>query len=229
MGFTFRRIHEGTRLPAPRWRRRRTARIALAALLLLAAPFAGASGRARTTPVVAVNADLSSGHVLTAAEVTTVDLPPGATPDGALLTAAEAIGTRLSGPVRRGEALTDARVTGRPGDPNRDPARRVVPVPLADPAVAGLLHPGDVVDLVAPVDVATPTPTNPGTPATPADPARPPGPDVITPVTRDAEVVEVPPGKPGGARTVLVAVGEADATRLAATAVGTPLAVLVHG
>ena len=33
---------------------------------------------------------------------------------------------------------------------------RVVPVPLADPAVADLLHPGDLVDLVGPADPDSP-------------------------------------------------------------------------
>ncbi|MEH6819281.1 MAG: hypothetical protein V7706_04940 [Dietzia psychralcaliphila] len=85
---------------------------------------------------------------------------------------------------------------------------RVVPVPLADPAVADLLKPGDLVDLV-------------GT----AEPDSPAGPAVVA---RAARVRDTPTGR-SGSRSILVEVPESDAARLASTAAGTPLAVLVHG
>lgn len=85
---------------------------------------------------------------------------------------------------------------------------RVVPVPLADPAVADLLHPGDLVDLVGP-----------------ADPDSPTGPAVVA---RAVRVRDTPAGRVGS-RSILVEVPESDAARLASTAAGTPLAVLVHG
>ncbi|MFN3340784.1 MAG: hypothetical protein ACK40Z_13880, partial [Dietzia sp.] len=126
-----------------RWRRRRTARIAVAAALVLAAPFVG-----RPDP----------------GEVT---VPP-------------------------------------PADARHSPDRgnvRVVPVPLADPAVADLLQPGDLVDLV-------------GT----ADPDSPAGPAVVA---RAARVRDTPAGR-AGSRSILVEVPESDAARLASTAAGTP-------
>ena len=85
-------------------------------------------------------------------------------------------------------------------------APRVVPVPLADPTVADLLSPGDLVDLV-------------GAAAADPDP---------TPVARAALVIDTPVG-PAGTRSVLVEVPESAAARLAATAAGTPLAVILHG
>ena len=99
-----------------------------------------------------------------------------------------------------------------PGDRPRSPGDhtrvRVVPIPLADPAVAELLAPGDLVDLV-------------GT----ADPASPGGPQIVA---RAARVRDTPAGR-GGTRTILVEVPQAEAARVAATAAGSPLAVLVYG
>lgn len=156
-----------------RWRRRRTARIGLAAALVVAAPF--------------VDRHDSDGPD---------DPPPGST----------------SAP---GPAAADA--TG--DDPARGPVR-VVPVPLADPAVADLLRPGDLVDLVATVDLA---PDDAPNHAPDLDPGHAPA-----VVAHAARVRDAPEGRPGG-RSLLVEVPEADAARLAATAAGTPLAVVVHG
>lgn len=193
-----------------RWRSRRGARIALASALVIAAPFAGqftAAGSA-STKALAVAADLPSGHLVTVEDLRTVEVPAALLPDGALTTNEHALGAHLTGPVRRGEFLTDAALTGRPGESDSRGARRVVPVPLADPSVADLLEPGDLVDLVGP--------TNPESPG---------GPE---PVARGAIVRDVPAGR-AGHRSILVEVPEAEAAQLAATAVGTPLAVLVHG
>ncbi|MGF0227140.1 hypothetical protein ACQR3Q_15390 [Dietzia natronolimnaea] len=135
---------------APRgWRRRRAARIALAAALVMAAPFVG-----RQDPEEATSPPPAAARHLDHRDV------------------------------------------------------RVVPVPLADPAVADLLHPGDLVDLVGP-----------------ADPDSPTGPAVVA---RAVRVRDTPAGRVGS-RSILVEVPESDAARLASTAAGTPLAVLVHG
>lgn len=193
-----------------RWRGRRGARIAIAAALVVAAPFAGRVDAAGTgsADALAVTGDLPSGHVLVAADLDTVTAPADLLPDGAVTATDHATGARLAGPVGRGEILTDAGLTGRPGGPDPRGARRVVPVPLANPAVADLLEPGALVDLVGPTD-----PAAPGTPE---------------PVARAARITGVPEGR-AGHRSILVEVPEADAAGLAATAAGTPLAVLVHG
>lgn len=170
-----------------RWRRRRTARMALAAALVVAAPFVGRSDPAETT---------------------------GPPPD----VAASAIAAADGGPAR---------------------PVRVVPVALADPAVADLLQPGDLVDLVSTIDAGTIPGT--GSVAGPvaghpqaddaghavADAARN-GTVSDLVVARAARVRDIPAGR-SGARSVLVEVPEELAAHLAATAATNPLAVVVHG
>ena len=193
-----------------RRRGRRGARIALAVALVAAAPLVGRldPAGAHPTGIVSVTDDLPAGHTLAAGDVEVVGVPADTAPDGAVTTADEAVGARLTGAVRRGELLTDAGLDGPDGTPGTHADLRVVPVPLADPSVADLLTTGDLVDLVGPDDPGVPT-----------------GPE---PVVRAARVAGVPDGR-GGHRSLLVEVPEADAARLAATAAGTPLAVVVHG
>ncbi|OAH58088.1 hypothetical protein AYJ66_14965 [Dietzia cinnamea] len=145
-----------------RWRRRRTARMAFAAALVVAAPFVGRSEPAETT---------------------------GPQPDAA------------------------ASVTAADGGPALPV--RVVPVALADPAVADLLQPGDLVDLVSTIDADAHDPS-----------AHAAAPDLV--VARAARVRDTPAGR-SVARSVLVEVPEELAAHLAATAATNPLAVVVHG
>lgn len=145
-----------------RWRRRRTARMAFAAALVVAAPFVGRSDPAETT---------------------------GPPPDAA------------------------ASVTAADGGPALPV--RVVPVALADPAVADLLQPGDLVDLVSAIDAGAHDPS-----------AHAAAPDLV--VARAARVRDTPAGR-SGARSVLVEVPADLAAHLAATAATNPLAVVVHG
>lgn len=105
--------------------------------------------------------------------------------------------------------------TGSPESPGQgvlagEPLR-VVPVPLADPGVADVLQAGDLVDLVAVDPEAHP------------DPGR--GPVLVA---SGARVRDTPAGG-HGTRSVLVEVPQSRAAALAATAAGTPLAVIVHG
>jgi hypothetical protein len=130
--------------------RSRTVRRVVAVALLVAAaalatvpPPAGAGGIA--TLVTA--RDLPAGASLTAADVATRLLAEP--PDGALtaLPKGDSAPMVLSGPMRRGEALTDARIlTDRGPDPG--PGRAAIPVPLADAALIDLLRPGMRVVLV---------------------------------------------------------------------------------
>jgi len=71
-------------------------------------------------------------------------------PDGVAQTPAAVLGRMLAAPVRRGEALTDVRLTGSElaRAVTRTPDTVSVPLRLADPAVAVLLHPGAAVDVV---------------------------------------------------------------------------------
>lgn len=112
-----------------------------------------------------------------------------------------------SGAPDPAEPTAPAAAAGPGDDPAPGPVR-VVPVPLADPTVADLLRPGDLVDLVGTAELA------PG-----QSPAL---------IAHAARVRDAPVGR-SGARSILVEVPETDAARLAATAAGTPLAVVVHG
>ena len=172
----------GTATTPGRWRRRRTARIALATALIVAAPFVG--GR-----------DTDGADGLPTA---------GSAPGGLPMSSAP---SPPSGAVSGGLAGGNTQETAAPGTSTNE-ALRVVPVPLANPGVADVLSPGDLVDLVA-VDAA---------------------PDAHEPalVARAARVRDTPDGR-NGTRSILVEVPESAAATLAATAAGSPLAVIVHG
>ena len=183
---------------ARRWRR-------LIALLLVVA----AAGLAlvhepvpRTgTPVVAVLRDLPTGSELAADDLSVVDV--SRPPDGAVSEVATATGRTLTGPIRRGELVTDARLVPSTGaDPG--PGRVAVPIRPSDPAAVDLLSPGVHVAILA------------------AGPGGAP-----TVLAKDAVVLSVPPSASGGSgrRLVVVAVPAAAADRLAAAAIDGELAL----
>lgn len=179
-----------------RWRRRRTARIVAATALVVAAPFVG-------------HADSDNSHNADAT-----------TSGGAGTLAAAQAGTPLGSDTPGSPTASGASVSGSPPTAGNDGgAMRVVPVPLADPAVADALDAGNLVDLVAIADSAR-------------APEPPPGGEQgsIGPVVvaRAALVRAIPAGRPG-ARSILVEVPDSVAPYLAATAATTPLAVIVHG
>ena len=101
--------------------------------------------------VLAAARDLTAGATLTADDLTAVDLPAEVVPDGALLPGAAVLGRAVGGPVRRGEALTDARLLGPSLLAGAGGGRGVVAVPvrLADPDAVGLVRAGDRVDVLA--------------------------------------------------------------------------------
>lgn len=122
----------------------------LAALLLAAAVVAGLGSvrapAAATSPVWVAARDLDGGTALARADLRRARLPAEAVPAGAVALA-DLVGSRLAGPVRAGEPLTDRRVLGARLLEDY-PGRAAVPVRLADPGVAGLLRPGERVDLM---------------------------------------------------------------------------------
>lgn len=133
----------------PGWRRvallRRVAAAALAgiALVLAAMPAAGTDG----VPVWVAARDLDAGTTLTASDVRVASYPHALAPAGG--SPGDLVGRVVAGPLRAGEPLTDLRVAG-PALIARvaGPGAAAVPVRLADPAVASVLHPGDRVDVV---------------------------------------------------------------------------------
>jgi Flp pilus assembly protein CpaB len=121
-------------------------------LVGLAAVLALAPGQASSADdaVVVAARDLAPGTVLEASEVTLRGLPAQVVPEGATRIPAAVLGRTLAAPVRRGEPLTDVRLTGsdlvRAVTTNPDAVS--VPLRLADPGVAALLRPGTAVDVV---------------------------------------------------------------------------------
>ncbi len=100
-------------------------------------------------PVLVAAHDVAAGAVLRVGDVRRVDRPAGTVPTGTLTDAAVAVGATVSGAVRRGEVLTDVRLTGPSSLRGLGPGLVAVPVRLADSAAAALLRPGDVVDVLA--------------------------------------------------------------------------------
>ncbi|MEV7806033.1 SAF domain-containing protein [Microbispora sp. NPDC088329] len=127
--------------------------------------------------VLAAARDLPGGR-LAASDVVVVRLPPDAVPAGVYAPGTPVSGRVLTGPLRRGEPLTDARLLGPglfrqalegqgPGGQMASPRATgdqatetgtgmetgmgmvATPVRIADPDAARLLSPGDVIDVMA--------------------------------------------------------------------------------
>jgi len=101
----------------------------------------------RSTHVLTVTRDVPGGATVTAEHLTTTSVPVGLRPAGALSSPDQAVGRRVAGPVRRGEALTDVRLLGAGLLP---PGGEVaVPVRPTDPATASIVVAGDRVDVLS--------------------------------------------------------------------------------
>lgn len=194
-------------------RMRALRRLVALALLIGAAVTASLSPTPATegAAVLVVARDLPTGTRLSDADisVTSVRSPP----DGLLPPQhrRDVVGALLSGPMRRGEILTDARIVGDRG-PDAGPGRAAVPVSLADATVAALLAPGVHVVLVAVAEADGGSPVGTGVPA-------------VRVLAGDAVVLSVaePTGRIGGgtgSRVVVVSVpsSEADGVTAAAAA-----------
>lgn len=123
-----------------------------AVLVVLAAVLALAPGRASSADdaVMVAARDLAAGTVLGPGLVTLRGIPQQVVPDGAARVPSAVLGRTLAAPVRRGEPLTDVRLTGSDLTQaiSTNPDTVSVSLRLADPAVATLLRPGATVDVV---------------------------------------------------------------------------------
>lgn len=120
----------------------------LAAVLLAAASglavHSAAADPAPGEPVLVAARDLPAGYVLSAEDLTRVELPADAVPSGAL-SATQAEGRTLGSPAARGEPLTETRLRGRGELTGAPPGTVAVPVPVSDPATLTAVEPGDSV------------------------------------------------------------------------------------
>jgi len=188
---------------------RRVAAAVLVGLAAITALFASRDPFPGDVMVVAAR-DLSPGTVVEASQLTVRRLPAQAVPDGAARSPAAVLGRTLAAPVRRGEALTDVRLTGP--DLTRLVASNSqlmsVPLRLADPGVAALLRTGSTVDVV------TVGPQQ-GEPV------------VLARGARVLAVLESATAQRDG-KLVLIALDPVAATRVAATSISQGLTVTVH-
>jgi pilus assembly protein CpaB len=129
-------------------RRRRSIAAGLAALSVACVLAVLRPGPPPTVAVLAAARDLPGG-VLSAHDVQTVALPPGAVPDGSLRPGTEVAGRVLAAPARRGEPLTDVRLLGPDLLAPHPPGTVATPIRVADPGAARLLSSGDVIDVLA--------------------------------------------------------------------------------
>ena len=136
----------------PDWSRTVLARrIAAAGLVVLAGVAAlRPNPDGERAQVVVAARDLSPGVALTADDLRLEKRLAPTIPDGSQSDIDTIVGSTLAGPTRRGEVLTDVRLLGRRlAESAAGPDARIVPVHPVDGAVADLVRPGDVVDIVA--------------------------------------------------------------------------------
>jgi len=122
----------------------------LAAALLIAAVVLLAAGRSDPgEPVVVAAGALTPGRALTEADLSVVRMDTRGL-SGLLHHRDQAVGRRLSGTLGAGEPVTASRLLDSrlPAALTGEPSARLVPVRPADPALAGLLRTGDVVDVL---------------------------------------------------------------------------------
>ncbi len=138
------------RAAARRWRRliavRR--RLILAGLVALAVAFGLRALAPPPDPSVAVTVaatDLPAGHVITQGDVHRAAWRSGTAPSGLVQ---RAVGRSLASPLRRGEPITDARLVGPGLLAGQSAGRRAMAVRVTEPT-AGMIRPGDRIDLVA--------------------------------------------------------------------------------
>ncbi|MEU5882821.1 RcpC/CpaB family pilus assembly protein [Spirillospora sp. NPDC047279] len=141
-------------------RRRRPLAAALAAAATGLALLALRPAPPPSVTVIAAARDLPGGAALRPGDVRALALPTALVPDGALRS--PATGRVLTGPVRRGEPLTDARLLGPGLLRDHTPGVVATPIRMSDPTSTRLLQHGDRIDVLA-----TPPADQPASPATP--------------------------------------------------------------
>ena len=132
--------------------------------LLLAGVSAVAARRAPAPraghPIIVAAHDLAAGATLGADDVRLRSWPDELRPVGALRRPADAVGRRMGGAIRAGEAITGARLVGAGLTTGLAPQLRGVPVQIADGGFGGFVHAGDWIDLLVgdPPDAGGPGP-----------------------------------------------------------------------
>ncbi|MGI8457721.1 MAG: SAF domain-containing protein [Propionibacteriaceae bacterium] len=127
------------------WHRRKLA-AGLAAIAVVAGINAAAPPDPPTVAVLVTARAVPAGRILAADDLSTVRWPRGQLPDGAVSDPAQVLGRPAVAAVPRGQTVTDLTTLSLR---QAGPGRSIVALRLADPDLAVLLRPGDVVDVVA--------------------------------------------------------------------------------
>ncbi|HEY4005922.1 MAG TPA: SAF domain-containing protein [Pseudonocardia sp.] len=197
------------------WRRMLLARRVLAGVLVALAMLIAlrpADGRSATLPVLVAVHELAPGSTVHTADLQVHQWPPELVPANALTEVAQADGRVLAGAASTGEPLTEPRLAG-PALAKQATGRAdatSVPIRLADAEVAGLLGPGQLVDVITQGE-RTNRPTVLASAAV-----------VLTVLPAQAKAAG------GKGRLVLVAVPRSVATAVAAATLGQDVAVTLR-
>lgn len=180
---------------------------------LLAALFTGLAVLAgltslRSSPdgvrIVVVERDLRSGHVIAGSDLRTTTVPPAAAP-AYVLDREAAVGRRVAGPMRAGEAVTDFRVVRAGSLSGYGPGAVLTTIRVDRADGAAGVRVGDRVDVVA------------------VDPDGESGAEVVA---RDVEVVTVPTEDDDAATALGVVTSEKNALRLASAGLSSRFSII---
>lgn len=129
-----------------RWwlNRRRPVISALVTFAVVLALSAIVGRHSPTTAVVVMARDVAAGTSLTRDDVAVAELADELVPSTAVTNMSDVVGRVTTGPLAQREVLTSTKVVSA-----NSAGSMAVPIRLADPQVAQLLRPGDVVDVVA--------------------------------------------------------------------------------
>jgi Flp pilus assembly protein CpaB len=131
---------------AASWHRRKLAVLAAAAAVLTGVSAAAPEGPAMIT-VVKAKAQLPGGTVVSASDVVLDRVAASDVPEGVLTDPLALLGKTLAAPVAENQMLTPLVVTAARTSVSQ--GHVIAPLRLADTALAALLRPGDVVDVIA--------------------------------------------------------------------------------
>ncbi|MDN5544888.1 MAG: SAF domain-containing protein [Rhodococcus sp. (in: high G+C Gram-positive bacteria)] len=146
---TFDRVVELTR--GTRFRTATVRKIAAVALATLGVVlFFRGDPATDTVAVVVSSRDLTPGQVIADSDVEIREIDSKQLPEGVVSDTDLVVGRTVAGPIRSGETVTDVRVLSPrlAGLSVGTDDARIVPVRLADAAVADMLRSGDVVDVL---------------------------------------------------------------------------------
>ena len=131
---------------AASWHRRKLAVVAAVAAVLTGVSAAAPEGPAMIT-VVKARSQLPGGTVVSASDLVLDRVAASDVPDGVLTDPLALVGKTLAAPVAENQMMTPLIATA--ARTSVSPGHVIAPLRLADSALATLLRPGDVVDVIA--------------------------------------------------------------------------------